>query len=117
MFSLQGEYLSKVSANGAYIGGPVFKGELFYAPVCWSHIDERNADDSGFISIFDESNKIVANLGAPQPVYIEGKLQPMQTDWQIFNHIHCICVDQDDNLYVGQWNSSNSYPMKLIKQN
>ncbi|ATC82083.1 6-bladed beta-propeller [Pseudoalteromonas agarivorans] len=117
VFSLDGQYLKTISANGAYIGGPVFKGSVFYAPVCWSHVDNHNADDSGFISIFDETNKIIANVGAPQPVYQDGQLQPMQTDWQVFNHVHCICVDQDDNLYVGQWNSSNSYPMKLIKQN
>ena len=94
----------------------MFKGELFYAPVCWSHIDNKNADDSGFISIFDKSNTLIANLGAPQPQYINGELQPMQSNGDIFNHVHCICVDQDDNLYVGQWNSSKTYPIKLIKQ-
>ncbi len=116
VFSFDGKYLDRISANGAYIGGPVFKGELFYAPVCWSHIDNKNADDSGFISIFDKNNTLIANLGAPQPQYKNGELQPMQSNGDIFNHVHCICVDQDDNLYVGQWNSSRTYPIKLIKQ-
>lgn len=115
-FSLAGKYLYTINTNGAYIGGPVFKGSFFYAPVCWSHIDNKNADDSGFISIFDEKNRAIANLGAPQPIYTNNELQAMRTDWHVFNHVHCICVDQDDNLYVGQWNASNSYPIKLIKQ-
>ncbi|KVX01299.1 hypothetical protein [Shewanella frigidimarina] len=115
VFSLDGQFLEKISTNGAYIGGPVFKDDVFYAPVCWSHIDNHNAADSGFISIFDVNNNIVANLGAVQPEYSNGELQPMQSDGDVFNHVHCICVDQDDNLYVGQWNASNSYPMKLIR--
>nr|WP_102440664.1 6-bladed beta-propeller [Shewanella sp. 10N.286.48.B5]PMH84311.1 6-bladed beta-propeller [Shewanella sp. 10N.286.48.B5] len=115
VFSLDGKYIDKIDANGAYIGGPVFKEGLFYAPVCWSHINEHNADNTGFISIFDKNNTLIANLGATQPEYINGQLQPMQSTEDVFNHVHCICVDQDDNLYVGQWNASQSYPIKLIK--
>ena len=116
VFSLDGKFLHKIDANGAYIGGPVFKGDIFYAPVCWSHINNHNADNTGFISIFDANNILIANLGGTQPIYKGNDLQPMQSTEDVFNHVHCICVDQEDNLYVGQWNASQSYPLKLIKQ-
>ncbi|ABG40480.1 peptidylglycine monooxygenase-like protein [Paraglaciecola sp. T6c] len=112
-FTLSGEYLGTIDANGAYIGGPIFKGEHFYAPVCWSHIDGKNQDDSGFISVFDKDNRVVANIGGTTPEYINDVLQPMQTTWDVFNHCHGLCVDDDSNLYVGQWNANQSYPMKL----
>ena len=112
-FSMTGEYLGTIDANGAYIGGPIFKGEHFYAPVCWSHIEGKNQDDSGFISVFDKHNRVVANLGGTAPEYINGQLQPMQSTWDVFNHCHGLCVDEDENLYIGQWNANQSYPMKL----
>jgi len=31
----------------------------------------------------------------------------------VFNHCHSVCVDDEDNLYVGQWNANQAYPMKL----
>ena len=112
-FTLDGRYLGIIDANGAYIGGPVFGKGHFYAPVCWSHIDGKNQDDSGFISVFDGNNKVVANLGGAAPVYIDGVLQPMRTTWDVFNHCHGLCVDDEQNLYVGQWNANQSYPLKL----
>ncbi|WP_111980043.1 6-bladed beta-propeller [Algibacillus agarilyticus] len=113
VFSLKGEYISTIATPGMYIGGPVFKGDYFYAPVCWSHIDGTNADDSGFITIMDKNNKVVSNPGGTEPVYVGDELQPTTTNWQVFNHCHAVCVDNDDNLYVGQWRANNSYPLKL----
>jgi hypothetical protein len=115
IFSLTGDYRSSIKTPGAYIGGPVFHGDHFYAPVCWSHLEGKNADDSGFISIFDKHNKLIANLGGTQPEYINDELQPMHTTWDIFNHCHAVCVDDEQNLYVGQWRAQQSYPFKLIR--
>lgn len=115
VFSLSGEYIETIETPGAYIGGPVFHNDHFFAPVCWSDLEGKNVDDSGFIAIFDRNNKLVCNLGAQQPEYINGKLQKMCSSWDIFNHVHAICVDEDDNLYVGQWRANNSYPFKLVK--
>ncbi|MCM2681252.1 hypothetical protein NAF29_16510 [Echinimonas agarilytica] len=113
LFSLNGDYRSSIATPGAYIGGAVFKDDHFYAPVCWSHIDGANADDSGFISIFDRDNRVVSNPGGTEPMYVDGVLQPMQSTWDVFNHCHGVCVDDDENLYVGQWRANQSYPIKL----
>ncbi|WP_286133386.1 6-bladed beta-propeller [Colwellia sp. UCD-KL20] len=113
LFEMNGDYRSTIDVAGAYIGGPKFSKEHFFAPVCWSHIDNTNAQDSGFISIFNKENKVIANLGGTQPKYIDGKLQPMQSSWDVFQHCHGICIDDEDNLYVGQWNSHHALPYKL----
>ncbi|GAC06925.1 type I secretion outer membrane protein, TolC [Paraglaciecola chathamensis] len=112
-YSMQGKWLGDIHLPGAYVGGPVFKGEHFYAPVCWSHIDGKMAANSGFITILDKHNRVVSNPGGLAPEYVDGQLQPMQTNYQVFNHCHCVCVDDDENLYVGQWNANQMYPIKL----
>lgn len=115
-FSLDGQYIGKIATPGAWVHGPVFAGKHFFTAVCWSHIDNTNVEQSGFISVFDEDNKVVANIGAQAPVYDNGELQLMSTTWDCFIHPHGICVDDEGNLYVGQWRANNSYPFKLEKQ-
>ncbi|WP_143873741.1 6-bladed beta-propeller [Catenovulum sediminis] len=112
-FTLDGDYIRTLKVPGAWVGRPVFKGEHFYVPVCWSDINGKNEEDSGFIAIFDKNNQVVANIGGEQPVYQNGELQPMKTSWNLFNHCHGLCVDDDGNLYVGQWRANQSYPIKL----
>ncbi|WP_438938509.1 6-bladed beta-propeller [Algibacillus agarilyticus] len=114
-FSLDGQFLSNIDLPGAYVGGPIFKGDHFYAPVCWSHINGKQAANSGFITILDKNNTVVSNPGGTKPEYIDGKLQPMQSAFDVFNHCHAVCVDDDENLYVGQWNANKAYPIKLVR--
>ncbi|WP_370980586.1 6-bladed beta-propeller [Agaribacterium sp. ZY112] len=115
LFNLDGSFRETIATPGAYIHGPVFEGEHFFAPVCWSHINDANAEDSGFISVFDRDNKIVANLGGEAPVYKDGVLQTMSTSWDIFNHVHGMAVDDEGSLYVGQWRAKQTYPFKLTR--
>ncbi|MDU0354893.1 6-bladed beta-propeller [Paraglaciecola aquimarina] len=115
LFTMQGQYIDTIATPGAYIGAPVIKGDYGFAPVCWSHVNGGTAVDSGFISILDKDNKVIVNLGGTQPEYIDGRLQPMCSTWDIFKHCHTVCIDKDDNLYVGQWRANQSYPIKLEK--
>ena len=112
-YTLDGKLIGNIDLPGAYVGGPIFKGEHFYAPVCWSHIDGKMAENSGFITILDKDNKVVSNPGGTRPHYEGDVLTPMQTTYDVFNHCHAVCVDDDDNLYVGQWNANQIYPIKL----
>ncbi|MDO6719378.1 6-bladed beta-propeller [Psychrosphaera sp. 1_MG-2023] len=112
-FTLAGEYLATIATPGAWIHAPVIVGSLMYSAVCWSHIDGSNVDGSGFICIFDTDNQVIATLGGEPPSYIDGKLQPLVTDWSVFTHCHGLCVDDEGNIYVGQWRANGSYPMKL----
>ncbi|TLU65188.1 6-bladed beta-propeller [Thalassotalea litorea] len=115
LFSLEGKYQGKIDTPGAWVHGPVFAKDYFVTSVCWSDIDGKNVDNSGFISIFDNNNNLVVNLGAGKPEYRNNQLQPMATTWDIFNHPHGICIDDDGNMYVGQWRAGQSYPIKLEK--
>jgi hypothetical protein len=33
----------------------------------------------------------------------------------IFHHCHDVCVDEDKNLYVCQWNAGRTYPVRLVR--
>ncbi|AWB69066.1 6-bladed beta-propeller [Saccharobesus litoralis] len=114
-YTLDGKLLGEINLPGAYAGGPVFKGEHFYAPVCWSKIDGKMAPNSGFITILDKHNKVVSNPGGTRPHYENGQLTSMQSTWDVFNHCHAVAVDDEENLYVGQWNSNQIYPIKLVR--
>ncbi len=45
--------------------------------------------------------------------YQGGELQTLSQTVNLFKHPHDVCVDNDDNLYVAQWNSDKTYPVKL----
>jgi hypothetical protein len=39
----------------------------------------------------------------------------MYQSLKVFHHPHDVCVDDDENLYVAQWNSGKTYPIKLYR--
>jgi hypothetical protein len=123
-FTLDGTYVEQILLPGAFVCRPVIHGKNLYAGVCWSsEVDfiEGNMDthptrtnpDSGFVTILDANNKVVSNAGGTAPTYIKGTLQRMLQDQPIFNHCHDVCIDDDENLYVCQWNANKTYPVKL----
>ncbi len=111
-FSTSGQYESSIDLPGAYICRPVIKGENVYLATIWSG-DKGN--NTGFISILDKDNKLVSAPGGIIPNYRGKKLERMLQAYQVFKHPHDVCVDEDENLYVPQWNSGQVYPMKLIR--
>ena len=124
-FTLDGKYLETIHLPGAYVCRPVIHGENLYAGVCWSSeikFDPENSGEthpynvspnSGFVTILDKNNKVVSNPGGTAPTYVDGVLQTMVQDQPIFNHGHDVCLDEDDNIYVCQWNANKTYPIKL----
>ena len=113
-FTLDGKFIKTVELPGLYVCRPVLDDNNIYAGVCWSKTREGKGwvKDTGFVTIM-EDDKVVSNPGGTAPEYVDGKLQPMYQDSQIFNHGHDVCVDEDKNLYVCQWNANKSYPIKL----
>jgi hypothetical protein len=68
----------------------------------------------GFISVLDANLRVVANLAGSAPVYDDGgKLQPMRHTQEVFRHPHDVLVDPDGSLYVAQFASGQTYPIKL----
>jgi len=113
-FSMEGEYLGEIEIPGAFVSRPVIKGDFLYTAVLNSEAP-WGVSDSGFISIIDKNDKVVSNPAANAPIYNDGKLEKIQQTTPVFRHPHDVCVDDDENLYVAQWNSGNTYPIKLVR--
>ena len=115
-FTLEGKYIESIYIPGAYLSRAVIKGEMLYSGVCFSALKNHYLTlNSGFVTILNKNNIVVSNPGGTAPIYIEGQLQPIVQDQAIFKHCHDVCVDNDDNLYVPQWNAGKVYPYKLTR--
>ncbi|MFY0598115.1 MAG: 6-bladed beta-propeller [Cyclobacteriaceae bacterium] len=113
-FTLDGKYLSTLFLPGAFVCRAVVDDENIYSGVCWSRLRYLNqTPDSGFVTILGADNKVISNPGGTKPVYKKGELQLMIQEIPLFNHCHDVCIDEDKNLYICQWNAGKSYPIKL----
>ena len=105
-FSLRGELLRTVSLPGALPSNIApfnghFSGHLAVACL------------NGMILIMDGADRVVSAVGGETPVYSEGELQPLSSFNYTFNHPHDVHVDESGALYVVQWWSNQTYPIKL----
>lgn len=113
-FTLDGQYLSTLFLPGAFVCRAVIDDNQLYAGVCWSRLRYlEQTNNSGFVTILDENNKVISNPGGTEPEYRNGALQLMVQAQPIFNHCHDVCIDGDKNIYVCQWNAGKTYPIKL----
>lgn len=110
-FDFEGKYLSTIELPGAWVCRPVIKGEYLYAAVLQS--SSQLWKQSGFVTILDRQNKVVSNLAGTEPTYTDGRLNEMSQTDKVFIYPHDVCIDDEENLYVAQWNSGKAYPYKL----
>ncbi|MEZ5045209.1 MAG: twin-arginine translocation signal domain-containing protein [Saprospiraceae bacterium] len=114
-FTLDGQYLETYYLPGAFVSRPVIDGENVYSGVCFGmEKDNYNVlQNKGFVTILNKENKVVSNPGGTKPKYKKDKMKLVLQDQPIFKHCHDVCVDEDKNLYVCQWNAGGVYPYKL----
>ena len=113
-FSLEGEYLETIFLPGAFVCRAVIDDENVYSGVCWSRLRYLNqTPDSGFVTILDANDRVVSNPGGTAPTYADGELELMVQSEPVFKHCHDVCIDDEKNLYVCQWNAGGSYPVKM----
>ena len=114
-FTLDGQYISTIFLPGAFVCRPVLHGENLFAGVCWSRLRYLNqTPNSGFVTILDKNDRVISNPGGTKPEYRNGNLQIMVQDKPgLFMHCHDVCIDNDENIYVCQWNAKQTYPVKL----
>ena len=117
-FTLEGIYLSTLYLPGAFVCRPVIDDQQLYAGVCWSETEDgkRWHPNTGFVTILGNDHKVLSNPGGRSPSYINNELQPLlqgEGDQKVFNHGHDVCVDEDKNIYVCQWNANKTPPIKL----
>ncbi|PWJ41853.1 NHL repeat-containing protein [Sediminitomix flava] len=115
-FTLEGKFVKKIHLPNMYVCRAVFDDNNLYAGVCWS--GRRDGvfnwkEHTGFVTIL-EGDQVVSNPGGTEPHYVEGALQPTyQMESKPILHGHDVCIDEDKNLYICQWNANQSAPLKL----
>ncbi|HEX7756876.1 MAG TPA: 6-bladed beta-propeller [Niabella sp.] len=110
-YTTDGIYLDTIEMPGAWVCRPVIRGDYLYAAVLQS--SSKLSQKSGFVTILDQQNKVISNLAGNEPAYKEGKLQELYQTISAFDYPHDVCIDDEENLYVAQWNSNRVYPYKL----
>lgn len=110
-YTLDGQYLETIPLPGAWVCRPVIRGDYLYAAVLQSHSAQWK--QSGFITVLDKDFHVVSNPGGTEPVYTAGKLAELRQTETAFAYPHDVCIDDEENMYVAQWNSGKVYPYKL----
>jgi hypothetical protein len=64
-FSMTGELLDIISIPGACVCRPVIRNKHLYAAVLRSPVISK--EGSGFVTILDQNNKVVSNIGGTEP--------------------------------------------------
>ncbi|MFN7341315.1 MAG: 6-bladed beta-propeller [Opitutia bacterium] len=116
-FGLDGKLLGEVAlANGfpCFVTQPR-RGAHSYVPLITLN---RNChpEERGCVAVLDADLRVVSLPGAEAPVYKDGALQPMALSANNpFRYPHGVCVDDEESLYVAQWNTHRTFPVKLAR--
>jgi len=110
-YTLDGRYLQTIPVPGAWVCRPVVKGDYLYAAVLQSQSNQWK--QSGFVTILDKDNKVISNLAGSIPHSATAVPEEMYQTIKVFQYPHDVCIDDEENLYVCQWNSGKAYPYKL----
>jgi len=106
-YTLEGKYVKTLRLpNMSVCSSGVCRSQPNVGKTTWK-------DHTGFITIL-EGDKLVSNPGGTAPNYENGKLQKSyQLESKPILHGHDVCVDNDKNLYICQWNANKTAPIKL----
>jgi peptidylamidoglycolate lyase len=111
--SLEGRKLARVDMPG---GNPrqirLHDGNFFVA-----HLGDNWPKDQGsrgFVSVLDADLHVLSNVAGTPPEYgDDNTLRPMRHQEDIFVHPHDLVVDKEGSLYVAQFKSGATPPVKL----
>ncbi|MFN8355001.1 MAG: twin-arginine translocation signal domain-containing protein [Spirosomataceae bacterium] len=114
-FTLDGKYLSSIALPGTFVCRPVLHGDNIFAAAYRS--TSQDYPNTGYVTILDKNDKVVSTPGGTEPIYQNGVLQEQRKDrsFMTFLHPHDVLVDEDESLYVAQWASRKTYPIKLVR--
>ncbi len=112
-YTLEGELIDIIPLPGAEPNFIIPFGDHTIIPHLRSNHGKKGKIQSGFVSILDPQNKIISNIAAPAAAYENGELAAMGADVKLFTHPHGLLIDDEQSIYVAQWNSGKTYPIKL----
>ncbi|HTU99255.1 MAG TPA: hypothetical protein VMF13_01870 [Luteitalea sp.] len=103
-FSTKGELLRTVAVPGTQPSN--------IAPMANGHI--AIASLNAMILILDANDRVVSVIGGEAPAYDGNTLKPLVVSAATpFIHPHDVYVDKAGAVYVAQWNSKQTYPLKF----
>jgi hypothetical protein len=112
-FTLDGRFLADIPLPGAFLSRPVIHDQHLYSAVLLSR--EPWDSKSGFVTIVGPDDRCVSNPGGSEPVYVDGALEQLTQVGGTFMSPHDVLVDDEGDLYVAQWQSNRTYPIKLAR--
>jgi len=108
-WSMDGQHLSTRKMPGLQICRPVIAGEhtLFAVIVTksWWHYD-------GMVAVLDKNFDVVSLPGGSAPTN-QADFTDIRHDNRTFMNPHDVCTDNNGDLYVPQWYSGRTYPVRL----
>ncbi|MEL6275308.1 MAG: 6-bladed beta-propeller, partial [Bacteroidota bacterium] len=108
-WTLDGQHIQTYQLPGLSICRPVINGEETYFAVL-STSDELSYD--GMVAVLDVNMEVTSLPGGNGALPMED-LSNIIYDRRTFLNPHDVCIDQDGNLYVPQWFSGRTYPIRL----
>jgi len=111
--ALDGSHLRKISLPGGNPRQIRFHDQHFFV----AHLADnwpKDRNSRGFLSVLDSKLRVVSNVGGTAPAYDDdGNLLPMRSLEPVFTHPHDLVAGNDGSLYVAQFASGRTYPLKL----
>lgn len=108
-WSMDGTYRSTRKLPGLHICRPVLAGDFTYFAVIatkdWNSYD-------GMVAVLDRNFDVVSLPGGSAPTN-QQDFTNVVSDNQTFLNPHDVCADRDGNLYIPQWYSGRTYPIRL----
>lgn len=108
-WTMDGKHTSTRKLPGLEICRPVLAGDFTMFAVIvtkswWSY--------DGMVAILDRNLEVVSLPGGSAPTD-QKNFEGVTYDNQTFLNPHDVCPDEDGNLYVPQWYSGRTYPVRL----
>ncbi len=104
-YTLDGKYIDGFDFKGAAINRPVIHGDYLYITTL----------NTSCVLILNKDYKVVSAPGAGEPAYDDQGvfMQLKRLTPPLFTHCHDVCVLENEDLLVCQWNSGQVFPYHL----
>ena len=84
---------------------------LYFAVIVSKDLDTYD----GMLAVLNHKNEVVSLPGGSAPKNTKAGFQAPEYDQKTFFNPHDVCIDDDENIYVPQWDSGKTYPLKLTR--
>lgn len=108
-WTLDGKHLTTYQLPGLSICRPVINGDQTYFAVI---VTRSWYDYDGMVAVLDADMQVVSLPGGSAPIN-QRDFNAIEYDNRTFLNPHDVCLDGDENLYVPQWFSGRTYPIRL----